>query len=878
MDQTPLMKQYLEIKKDHPDSLLLFRVGDFYEMFFDDAVWASKVLNIALTSRDKSKEHGVPLCGIPYHALNNYLSKLIKAGYQVALCEQMEDPRMAKGIVKREVVRVISPGTLVESELLEGSGNNFFASVYFQGNETAGLAYIDISTGDFNYAGFEGEHCLSDLCNELYSLVPRELLLPEINLDDHRINAIVINPHWKIHRLPNAEFNYERSYAALRHHFKNENLSHLIDSGQKAALCAAGTLLSYLTEMVKTPLTHVTQIKQIRSDLFMLMDHSTHRSLELTQNSYNGKKEHSLLWIFDKTDTSMGGRKLKQWLSRPLIHPEEIQRRLDAVEFFYNHFELSQQLKGEFKSIHDIERIISRITLNSCNGRDFIALKNSLIPFKRIQKQFHIPVPLFLEKLLDKWDNLEDIYHLIDASISEEPPITLKDGSLIKQGYSSELDDLRSLGFNMKTTLARMEREEREKTGVDSLKIRYNQVAGYYIEVPKGKVSRVPDHYQRKQTLTNAERYTIPMLLEFETKIRESEKQIKEIEYSLFEKIRDTLSKESSRILAMADTLASIDLLNTFSVLGRDLHYVRPVISSGSELKILEGRHPVIELILPPGQFVPNDIFLDHQNAMMIITGPNMAGKSTIMRQVALTVIMAQMGSFVPAMECTVGIVDKLFTRIGAADYLTQGQSTFMVEMMEAAHILNSATSKSLIILDEIGRGTSTYDGISIAWAIAEYILKNLKTRTLFATHYLELTGLPLTWDEAKNHNISVKEWNDEIIFLRKIVSGIADRSYGIQVARLAGIPSEVVNRAKEILYNLEGEALDPKGLPKISHSRKEPERSDTQSDLFLSRKENFENQAIEIIENTDLLNLTPLEALNLIHQIKLILNKKSAS
>lgn len=875
MEQTPLMKQYLGIKKNHPDAILLFRIGDFYEMFFEDAVTASKILNIALTSRDKSKENAIPLCGIPYHALNNYLLKLIRAGHQVALCEQMEDPRMVKGIVKREVVRVISPGTLVESELLENPNNNYFASILPLPDGSAGLAYIDISTGDFNLAGFEGEFAVSDLCNELDSLLPKEILIPAGGVANLQIKSVETNPNWKVIKIPMAEFDFDKSYAALLNHFKRDTFFPLDLKGQRAALAAAGTLLIYLTGMVKTPLSHVSDLKPVRSDRFMIMDHATQRSLELTQNSYNGKKDHSLLWVFDQSETAMGSRLLRNWVLRPLIQMEEIEERQESVEFFQNRFELSQRLKSELRSISDIERIISRITLNSSNGRDFIALKTSIPPLKNIHKQFQLTLPHLLEKLFGKWDNLEDIEQLIDSAIVDDPPLTTKDGSLIKVGFSAELDELKSLGLNMKTTLADMEREERGKTGIESLKIRYNQVAGYYIEVSKGKTGKVPEHYQRKQTLTNAERYTIPSLLDFEIRIRESEKQIRELELALFEKVRNQISEKSPRVLSMANRIAILDLLNTFSEIARDHGYIRPLISSEKGLKIVEGRHPVIEKILPPGQFVPNDLFLDSDNMMMIITGPNMAGKSTTMRQAALIVIMAQIGSFVPAKECTIGIVDKLFTRIGAADYLTQGQSTFMVEMMEAAHILNSATPNSLIILDEIGRGTSTYDGISIAWAIAEFILKHLQTRTLFATHYLELTGLPLTWKNARNYNISVKEWNDEIIFLRKIVPGVADRSYGIQVARLAGIPPEVISRSKEILNNLEGEALDPEGLPKISHSKEEPETGESQTDLFLSRTEVGKIQAIELLQKTDLLNITPLQAMNLLHQLKLMLNEK---
>ncbi|MHB8481236.1 MAG: DNA mismatch repair protein MutS [Nitrospiria bacterium] len=876
MDNTPLMKQYLEIKEKYPDALLLFRVGDFYEMFYQDAVSGSKILNIALTSRDKSRENPVPLCGIPFHALNNYLPKLIKAGLQVALCEQMEDPRLVKGIVKRDVVRVISPATLIESDLLESESNNYFASVYFHAG-FSGLAYIDISTGEFNCAEFEGDSSLSDLGKELAALLPREILIPEESDNRPGIQWIKLNQNWKIHRLPAKAFAFEKSYATLLHHFRLPDLSKFGCGNQKTALCAAGTLLSYLLDMVKTPLAHVTWLKRFRAEAFMAMDPSTYRSLDLLQNTYDGKKDHSLAWVFDQNQTPMGSRLLKNWLTRPLIHREEIEERHEGVEFFHSRFELSQRIKNELNSIQDIERIVSRITLNGCTGRDFITLKNSLPPLKTIHKLLQIPLPPLLEGLVKKWDTLEDIYRLIDEAIADDPPFSLKEGSLFKTGYSAELDKLKSIGKDMKSYITDLEIRERKQTGIDSLKIRYNQVAGYYIEISKGKLDRVPDRYHRKQTLTNAERYTISELSEFEIKINESEKSIKELELALFENVRRRISEESSRILSMANTLAILDLLNSFAEIARENHYVRPVMTSGSGLNIVEGRHPVIEKILPPGQFISNDTILDENSQMIMITGPNMAGKSTYMRQVALIVIMAQMGSFVPAKECSIGMVDRLFTRIGAADYLTQGRSTFMVEMMEAAGILNSATSKSLIILDEIGRGTSTYDGISIAWAIAEYILKYLRTRTLFATHYLELTGLALTWGNVKNYNISVKEWNDEIIFLRKITEGVADRSYGIQVARLAGIPHEVILRSKEILENLEGETLDPGGLPRISRSRSEEETPlhEVQVDLFLSNRKTRQGAIIDQLNEIDLLNLTPLEALNFIHRLKMLLEEE---
>ena len=875
MDPTPLMAQYLGIKKQYPDALLFFRVGDFYEMFFEDAVLASKLLNIALTSRDKSKENPVPLCGIPYHAANNYLVKLISAGYPVAICEQTEDPKSVKGIVRREVVRVVSPGALVEDELLSDSSNNFFASVCAESGDRAGIAYIDISTGEFNFSVFKGEFFASDLTDELTALQPRELLVSERLFSEPRLKNLETAPGWKIRVLSDTAFRRENAFRILGEHFNRDIGLDRYKEEFGPAISAAGALLDYLRSSAKTPLSHVIDLKPVHPENFMMMDQATQRSLELFRNSFNEKKEHSLFGVLDKTQTAMGSRKLKNWMIRPLTRPEEIAKRLDAVEFVNSDYELFQKLIHELRSIQDIERLTSRIAVNRCSGRDLVALKNSILPLKAVQKLFQTEVPPLIRGYLNQWDCLDDLSQLIESSIIEESSGSMREGSLIKPGYSAELEELKRAAAAYKTKLVDLEREERVRTGIDSLKIRFNQVAGYYIEIPKGKAGKAPGHYQRKQTLTNAERYTLPLLLEYEAKIRESEKEAEELESVLFERIRITVAEAAPRVLAMAGIVASLDVISTFSRIARDSGYVRPEITPESVMKIVEGRHPVIEKILPPGQFVPNDLFLDLQHRMMIITGPNMAGKSTVMRQAALIVILAQMGSFVPAKECAVGIVDRLFTRIGAADYLTRGQSTFMVEMTETAHILNTATPNSLIILDEIGRGTSTYDGISIAWSIAEQILKKTGTRTLFATHYLELTGLPAAWHEADNFNISVKEWNDEIVFLRKVTPGIADRSYGIQVARLAGIPSEVIDRAKEILENLENDALDFKGLPKISRHAEVSGEQGLQPDLFLRQKDKNLRAVAETIEQTDLLNLTPMESIRLVHRLRQLLEEK---
>lgn len=872
--ETPLIRQYLEIKQNHPDTLLLFRVGDFYEMFFEDAVAASKILNIALTSRDKTRENPVPLCGIPYHALGNYLGKLISAGCRVALCEQMEDPRMAKGIVRREVVRIISPGAVIETELLDGTTNNYFAAlVHFE--KTAGLAWLDVSTGDFNLQEISGPEPLARALGELNRLSPRELLLPDTLASLPETEALFSGQKWKIGSQPASHFQLDRARTALLRHFKVETLAGFGCENLTAGISAAGGLFSYLANLLKTPMAHVQKITPVRSGDFLAMDSATIRNLELLANSHDGTREHTLLWILDRTETPMGRREIRKWISRPLIAKEAIEGRLESVEFLVNHFELLQRVRKSLGEIQDLERTISRITLKGCSGRDFIHLKNSVPPLKTIEKTLQIPLPGLLSGVMKHWDSLDDLHRMIDRAICDDPPFSIREGSLIKGGFSPELDNLKSIGGNIKNTLADMELRERARTGIDSLKIRYNQVAGYYIEISKLKSGQVPQDYQRKQTLTSAERFTVPELTDLEIQVRESEQAIKTLEESLFEEIRSRISDESRRVLAIAGLAAQLDVLASFAEVSRQNRYVRPSIETGEGLKIIEGRHPVIEKLLPPGKFISNDTFLNDENRMMIITGPNMAGKSTYMRQTALIVVMAQAGCFVPALECSIGMADRLYTRIGASDFLTRGQSTFMVEMTETAEILNTATPRSLILLDEIGRGTSTYDGISIAWAVAEHILSKLGTRTLFATHYHELTGLAGSWSSAGNFNVSVKEWRDEILFLRKISPGTADRSYGIQVARLAGIPQGVISRAREILSGLEAEALDPDRLS-AGNGGQNPENLEkrgNQADLFGASGEKNHSRALSILEKADPLHLTPLQALNMIYELKELMN-----
>ena len=852
---TPAIRQYLQIKSQHPDAILFFRMGDFYEMFFEDAHLASRELDIALTSRNKGQKDGVPLCGIPYFAADTYIAKLLQKGYKVALCDQVEDPKLAKGIVKREVVRVYTPGLALDSVHV-GTGENNYLMGFCSEGEVFGLALLDISTGEFKTCQISGyDAFLSEaLRNE-----PKEILAAR-PFQDHP-------------RLDDFKKHFENDLISWRDPFPAETETspghEAIRSKAPLAALAASMVLGYAEENQKKSLSHIKPLSFYRVQDFVIIDETTKRNLELERSLVDSGKKGTLFWVLDETMTAMGSRKLKQWLNYPLMDVQAIEERLEGVSELKDKKLERKRIREILKGIQDIERLTARIFLGQANARDLIGLKKSLQHLPELRRALQPFASLLLSQVTSEIDEFEDLVRLLDRSIVEDPPLTVKEGGIIKPHYHQELDELRRMSKEGKGWILKLEAEERKRTGIPSLKIRYNQVFGYYIEVTKSNLPLVPEHYTRKQTLVNAERFITPELKEFETKVLGAEEAIGQLEYRLFEEIREEVSRTTSRLQRTASRVALLDVLGSLAEVADRHHYVRPLVHEGDEIAIEEGRHPVLERMSLLERFVPNDTLLDGQeHQILIITGPNMAGKSTFLRQVALIVLMAQVGSFVPASGARVGLVDRIFTRIGALDNLMMGQSTFMVEMMETARILNQATSKSLVILDEIGRGTSTFDGLSIAWAVAEYLhdLPLLRPKTLFATHYHELTELPLTKERVKNLNVAVKEWNGEIIFLRKIVEGGANRSYGIQVARLAGLPEKVIDRAKEILANLEKGELDATGMPKLATTKKPGSKRPGSPQLNLF---NPPDPLRSDLKKIRIDQLTPLEAINILDELK---------
>jgi DNA mismatch repair protein MutS len=864
---TPMMRQYLEIKAEYPDAILFFRLGDFYEMFLDDALKASRILDIALTSRNKNSDgEDVPFCGIPYHACAPYLAKLIEAGEKVAICEQVEDPRSVKGIVKRAVVKVVTPGLVADLENLSPKENNFLVSLAVVG-EKWGIASFDISTGQFRMTESAGrESALA----EVECLSPRELLVPEEWRGVPELRDFTLRDDARI-VTHISDWVYDNDYLSrqLGTFFGVSSPESLGCAGFPAGLMAVSAVLHYLQETQKGAVRHLTGITPYSTAEFLVMDEATRRNLELTVTMGEGRRKGSLLGLMDRTVTAMGGRKLRQWISYPLVSMTAIGERLDAVEELLGNGELRRLIVTLLDGVSDLERLNGRISLASASAKDLASLRESLfrIPGAR-ESLAGVESPL-LRRVHDEIDPLDDLAGLISRGIVDNPPFVLRDGGIIADGYNAELDDLRSISREGKGFIARLEAQERGRTGISSLKIRYNRVFGYYIEVTRSNLTGLPAEYLRKQTLANAERFITPELKEYEEKVLGAEERISDLEYSLFQEIRERVAGEGERIARTADRLASLDLLAGLAELASDKGYCRPLVDETDRLVIMEGRHPVVEALNLGERFVPNDTELDgSDNQLLIITGPNMAGKSTYMRQVALITLMAQIGSFVPAAQAQIGIADRIFTRVGAADNLSRGQSTFMVEMMETAHILRNATPRSLVILDEIGRGTSTFDGVSIAWAVAEYLHDTAACapRTLFATHYHELTDLALTRPRVKNFTVAVKEWNDQIIFLRKIVAGGASHSYGIQVARLAGLPRDVIDRAKEILRNLEKGEFEEGGMPRLAGGRKAPPRKPSpQLSLFAPPDDDLRLRLREV----DIESLTPLAALNLLAELK---------
>ncbi|MBI4691328.1 MAG: DNA mismatch repair protein MutS [Nitrospirae bacterium] len=846
------MKQFNNIKEKYKDCILMFRMGDFYEMFGEDANIASKILQIALTSRDKSKESPMPMCGIPHFASETYIAKLIKAGHKVAICEQMEDAKEAKGIVQRDVVRVITPGTHSPEYPKE---NNYILS-FFPDGKRYGIAAADISTGEFVI--YETTESVED---EFSRFEPKEILCPRFLKENIHYSEILKNFYTTGYE--DWAFDFAEAYKSLLAHFKVSSLDGYGCEGMNAAISAAGALIAYLEETQKENL-NFKKISTINKSSFMFLDASTQRNLELIHNLRMRTEDGTLLWAIDETLTPMGGRYLRGLILRPFIDLKEIHKRQNAVEYLVEDFELFEALRNNLRKVQDIERLSNRVDTKSANPRDLIAVKNSIAHIPVIRKSLLLSQDPYLRSLVDELSDFSLLKSLIESGIMDNPPLGLRDGGLIRQGYNKDVDELRKIATSGKDFIAELEMREKQKTGISSLKVGYNKIFGYYIEVTKSNLDQVPDYYIRKQTLVGGERFITPELKEYESKVIGAEERLKNLEYQVFTGILDEVAKESPNLTKAAHAVAALDFVVSLAVAAKRHNYTKPLIDDSGIIEITDGRHPVIERIPGDERFIPNSVHLDNEGQrLMIITGPNMAGKSTYMRQTALIVLMAQMGGFVPASEARIGIVDRIFTRIGASDFITKGQSTFMVEMVETANILNNASSKSLIIIDEVGRGTSTFDGISIAWSVAEHIARSLKARTLFATHYNELTELALTLDGVKNYNVSVKEWGDEIIFLRKVEEGPADKSYGIQVARLAGLPQEILGRAKEVLTNLEKEELNETGEPKFASGKKK--KKGVQLDLFAIKPEPIFSE----LANLDIERLTPQEALNKLRELK---------
>ncbi len=855
-----MMQQYLQIKEAYPDAILFFRMGDFYEMFFEDAQAASKILEITLTSRNKNEADAIPMCGVPVKAAQVYIGKLLAHGMKVALCDQLEDPGAGKGLVKRDVVRVITPGMIVEDAYLDEKSDNYILALVEMGG-IFGIASMDLSTGRFRVTEMEG---IDKARDEVLRIGPTEILLPE-SLQEalHRSDLGPfedILTRCSVTFLEEGLFDPVRGEERLIDHFKVLNLEGFGCAHLKRGIAAAGALLHYVRETQKQPLEHVMRITPYADTDFLVIDEIGCKNLELMKNLWDGSTDGTLLSVLDRTKTPMGGRLLKRWLRYPALDSLEIRRRLDAVEEARANAERTRKLRELLGAMADVERLGSKIVLSRANARDLIALKRSIQILPEISKHL-CSFKSDLYRLESEATPLYELAERIERAIQEDPPPTLHEGGLIKRGYHPDLDALIQMAQEGRAYLAKLEADEKAATGIPSLKVRYNKVFGYYIEIPKAQTAAVPAHYVRKQTLVNAERYITDELKAFEMKVLTAQEQRVALEFTLFEEIRNEVASKNPRIQEAAAFLARLDVLLNLAEVAEQNRYVRPNITTDGRLAIEEGRHPVVEKKIPGGRFVPNTLQMDNEkNQILIITGPNMAGKSTLLRQAALLVLMAQMGSFVPARSASISLTDRIFTRVGALDNLSQGQSTFMVEMQETANILNNATENSLVILDEIGRGTSTFDGLSIAWAVAEYLhdLSGRGVKTLFATHYHELTALSQSKARIRNFNVAVKEWNEEIIFLHKLVEGGSNRSYGIQVARLAGIPGEIIDRARDILLKIENKTG---AVGAAEESRKTP----SQLPLFSEPC----SEVIARLKKIDVLNMTPMEALACLNELK---------
>ncbi len=872
---TPMMTQYLETKKQYPDCILFYRLGDFYEMFFEDALKASKALEITLTGKDCGLEERAPMCGVPFHAVDSYLNKLVQKGFKVAIAEQMEDPKLAKGLVKREVIRVVTPGTITSAQALDETKNNYLMGIVYIG-ETFGISSADISTGDFFVTEVRSER---DLFDEINKFSPSEIICNEaFYVSGVDVEELKERYHVSLSALDSHFFGDETCRKILREHYHVGSLDGLGLADYDTGVISAGCVMQYLYETQKSTLDHLTTITPYQVGQFMVIDTSTRRNLELVETLREKQKRGTLLWVLDKTKTAMGARLLRSYIEQPLIHKDQILARQEAVQEFNMNYISREEICEYLNPVYDLERLIGRISYKTANPRDLLAFKNSLamIPYiKDILKEFSSPLLKGLEAELDP---LEDLRDLIEQAIVEEPPISVRDGGMIREGFHEEADRLRHAKTEGKTWLAELEAREKEKTGIKTLKVKFNKVFGYYFEVSNSFKNQVPDYFIRKQTLVNGERFTTDELKNLEDIIMGAEEKLVSLEYDLFCQVRDTIAAQVLRIQKTAKALAGIDVFASLSVVATRHNYVKPSINERGTINIKNGRHPVVEQMMRDDLFVSNDTCLDNgKNRISIITGPNMAGKSTYMRQVALIVLMAQIGSFVPADEANIGICDRIFTRVGASDDLASGQSTFMVEMTEVANILRNATRNSLLVLDEIGRGTSTFDGLSIAWAVVEHISNTrlLGAKTLFATHYHELTELEGTMSGVNNYCIAVKEQGDDIVFLRKIVKGGADKSYGIQVAKLAGVPDSVIARAKEIITELSGADITAKakeiaeGNANVTQRRAvaKPDEVDLQQmSLFDTVKD---DDIIRELGGLDLSHMTPIDALNTLYRLQ---------
>lgn len=850
---TPMMQQYMEVKSKYKDCILFYRLGDFYEMFFDDALTASRELELTLTGRDCGLSERAPMCGVPYHAVETYLDRLIEKGYKVAICEQMEDPALAKGLVQRDVIRVVTPGTVIESGMLDERSNNFLLSVCFSG-EKAGLAFADVSTGEFFV--HQVEDAGRTLADEVTRISPVEIIASDLV----RLREYVNRDDLSMSERPGTTFQYQNASETLCKHFHLQDLSPLgLTDEYRLAAQAAGALMRYLDETQKNALEHITELRIYQGGDTMLLDRNTRRNLELTESLRSRTKKGSLLWLMDKTSTAMGGRLLRSWIEQPLVNREEILRRLDAVEEFTSQHVLTMTLSEELQGVYDVERLLSKVSYKSLNARDCLSLCASLKKVPGIRNLLSGAQSQGVQAVYALLDPLEDLTGLLERAIHPDAPPVISEGGIIRDGYSAILDEYRSAATNGKQWIVDLEAKEREATGIKNLRIQYNRVFGYYIEVTKSYYDMVPMRYQRRQTLANSERYITPELREIEQKIVGAQEQSVRLELQLFTEIREKIAGEIVRIQHTAQGLKTLDALLSLAKVAVSNHYVRPEITQDGSLEIIEGRHPVVEQTMQEGGFVPNDAVMDQDQArMLIITGPNMAGKSTYMRQVALITLMAHLGSFVPAKSAKIPIVDRIFTRVGASDDLASGQSTFMVEMSETAYILRNATRHSLIILDEIGRGTSTFDGLAIAWAVVEYLCDPARVgaKTLFATHYHELSELEGHVEGVQNYCISVKEHGEDVIFLRKIVRGGADKSFGIHVARLAGVPHPVLVRAHEIQARLEVSDVNKIGQNILEEGTA---RENEQVSLFDVGKTEIINE----LQNLDVMALTPIDAMN---------------